>query len=297
MPLFFTELDDDCRQAGKDVVPKLIRCDLCPNYCVIKNGSFGVCGVRGNKNGKCITPFYGLITALAVDPIEKKPLYHFKPGTKILSLGFNGCNLRCPFCQNWQISQCTDKPGAAKSPGEIISAALKQNTPSIAYTYSEPLIHIEFLLDCMALAHKHGIANVLVTNGCINKQAAQEILKFTDAANVDLKSFSSRTYSETLGRVSGADILQVVLDFIRLAFEMNVHTEITTLIVPGLNDSKDELNAACDFIVSLSSRIPWHLTAYHPDYRWNAPPTNPAFLLNAAADAKKKLSFVYTGNI
>ena len=172
-PLFFTEADD------------CVHCDLCPNNCGIQSGRFGACGVRGNKKGRGIIPFYGFISALAVDPVEKKPLYHFKPGSKILSLGFAGCNLRCPFCQNWHISQNTDISGRWLQSGEIVSTALEQDIPSIAYTYSEPLVHAEYLLDCMTLARRHGIANVLVTNGCINAEPAAEILKLADAANVD----------------------------------------------------------------------------------------------------------------
>ncbi len=285
-----------------------VVCSLCPKTCKIANGSFGACGVRGNKGGRGIIPFYGFVSALAVDPIEKKPLYHFKSGTKILSLGFAGCNLRCPFCQNWHISQNTDIPGEQITPGEIVSAALKHNTPSIAYTYSEPLIHIEFLL-----------ANVLVTNGCINKPAAAEVLKLTDAANVDLKSFSAETYEKILGGTgqpnrangivnNGGDIIkegafQTVLNFIKSCREADVHMEITTLVVPKLNDSAEELADAAAFIAALenaspsASAIPWHLTAYHPDYRWNAPPTNPQFLLQAANDARKILRHVHVGNI
>ena len=269
-----------------------IKCKLCPNNCVIQSGCFGLCGVRGSKNGRGIIPFYGFISSLAVDPVEKKPLYHFKPGSRILSLGFAGCNFRCPFCQNWHISQSTDISGRWMKPGEIISAALQQDTPSIAYTYSEPLVHAEYLLDCMALARRHGIANVLVTNGCVNAEAAGLILKLTDAANVDLKTFSAQTYKKTLG-----GDLQTVLDFIKLAGEMGVHVEVTTLVVPGLNDSNEELDAIADFIASDNARTPWHLSAYHPDYRWNAPPTDAGFLLSAAEEARKKLTFVYTGNI
>jgi len=280
-PLFFTETDG------------VVICNLCPNSCNIQSGRFGACGVRGNKGGKGIIPFYGFISALAVDPIEKKPLYHFKPGSQILSLGFAGCNLHCPFCQNYHISQNTDIPGRWMKAGEIISAALQQNSPSIAYTYSEPLIHAEYLLDCMVLARKHGIANVLVTNGCINTEAAAKILALTDAANVDLKCFSAQTYSKTLG----AAAFNAVLEFIKLCREMGVHIEITTLVVPGLNDSTEELNSAAEFIASVDSEIPWHLTAYHPDYRWNAPPTAPDFLLNTARNAGKILRHVHTGNI
>jgi pyruvate formate lyase activating enzyme len=282
-PLFVTEKDG------------VVVCGLCPNSCKIESGRFGACGVRGNKGGKGIIPFYGFISALAIDPIEKKPLYHFKPGSQILSLGFAGCNLHCPFCQNWHISQNTDIPGRQMEAGEVISAALEHDSPSIAYTYSEPLIHAEFLLDCMVLARKHGLANVLVTNGCINIDAAAKILALTDAANIDLKCFSAQTYGKTLG--GGAKAFDTVLEFIKLSREMGVHIEITTLVVPGLNDSIEELNAAAKFIASVDDEIPWHLTAYHPDFRWNAPPTDPDFLLNTARDAKKILKNVHTGNI
>ncbi|MCL2410167.1 MAG: AmmeMemoRadiSam system radical SAM enzyme [Treponema sp.] len=285
-PLFFYSKDEE------------IFCELCPHNCRIKNGDFGLCGVRGNKSGKGIIPFYGFISALALDPIEKKPLYRFKPGTQILSVGFAGCNFKCPFCQNWQISQSTNIAegmagyGRWIKPGEIVSTAMKKNSPCIAFTYSESLIHIEYILDTMMIARKHGIANVLVTNGCINHKAAASVLEYTNAANIDLKSFSAKTYKECLG-----GDLQTVLEFIKLSYKMNVHIEITTLVVPGLNDSNGELSAIADFIASIDKNIPLHLTAYRPEYRWNAPPTNPDFLLAAAKEARKKLTFVYTGNI
>jgi pyruvate formate lyase activating enzyme len=268
-----------------------VRCGLCPHRCSIQNGNFGRCGVRGSKSGRGVIPFYGFISALSLDPIEKKPLYHFRPGSAILSMGFVGCNLRCPFCQNWRISQYTDIRGRYMQPREVISAALSQNSVSLAATYSEPLVHAEYLLDCMALAHKYDIANVLVTNGCANAEAAREILSLTDAANIDLKCFSPDTYSKVL-----RGDLQTVLEFILLAVEMGVHIEITTLVVPGINDSEDELDRCADFIAGLPE-TPWHLSAYHTDYRWNAPPTDPAFLLLTAERARKKLRYVYTGNI
>jgi len=274
-----------------------IRCDLCPRRCKIKSGNFGLCRVRGNKNGKSLIPFFGFISTLALDPIEKKPLYHFRPGTTILSAGFAGCNLHCPFCQNWHISQSTDIPGKYIQPGELVSAALHENSQAIAYTYSEPLVHAEFLLDCMKLAHDHGIANVLVTNGCINPEAAEEILQFTDAANIDLKCFSRETYTKILG-----GDLDAVLEFIRSAHSKGIHTEITTLVVPGLNDSFSELDDCAGFIASLNTipgipNIPWHLSAYHPDYRWNAPPTDPGFLQQIKERVHGNIAYVYTGNI
>ena len=232
-----------------------------------------------------------------MDPIEKKPLYHFKPGSKILSLGFAGCNLHCPFCQNYHISQNTDIPGKWMEPSEVISAALHNDSPSIAYTYSEPLIHAEYIIDCMVLARKHGIANVLVTNGCINTDAAAKILALTDAANIDLKCFSAQTYGKTLAGVNNENIFKTVCEFIKLAHEMGVHIEVTTLVVPDLNDSREELDSAAQFIASVNSEIPWHLTAYHPDYRWNAPRTDPDFLMKTAKEAKKILRNVHTGNI
>jgi pyruvate formate lyase activating enzyme len=233
-----------------------------------------------------------------MDPIEKKPLYHFRPGSTILSAGFAGCNLRCPFCQNWHISQTAEAPGRYLSPEELTAAAREAAVPQIAYTYSEPLVHAEFLLDCMARARTEGIANVLVTNGCITAEAAGEVLSLTDAANIDLKCFSEKTYAGLLG-----GDLNTVLDFIRRAVDMGVHTEITTLVVPGLNDSGEELEKCGEFIAGLCRDeegmgcIPWHLSAYHPDYRWEAPATGGGELREAARRAKRHLRYVYTGNI
>jgi pyruvate formate lyase activating enzyme len=251
--------------------------------------------VRFNGSGQGEIPFYGCVTALAKDPVEKKPLYHFRPGTEILSVGFQGCNLRCPFCQNWHISQNTETPARKITPKELVVAAKEYG--ALAYTYSEPLVHIEFLLDCMDEAQKAGIANVLVTNGCIKAAAAEEVLTLTDAANIDLKCFSKETYTKVLG-----GDLDTVLGFIRAACDRGAHVELTTLVVPGLNDSRQELDACIDFIESLNigtekSQIPWHLSAYHPDWKWNAPPTPPEFLLEAAERARKRLAYVYAGNI
>ncbi|GHV56927.1 AmmeMemoRadiSam system radical SAM enzyme [Spirochaetia bacterium] len=289
-----------------------IRCTLCPHQCRIPVGGRGACGVRENRNGVLALPYYGYITAIARDPIEKKPLRRFRPGSSILSLGFAGCNLHCPFCQNWRISQVVNgntAPGRYLSPKE--AAALAVDDRQIAYTYSEPLIHAEYLIDCMKQARKQGIANVLVTNGCINEKVAAEILPLTDAANIDLKCFSEETYTKVLG-----GNLPLVLNFIRMAHEAGVHVEITTLVIPGLNDSDEELDKCATFIaglapknswsfapkaklrgVSAKAETPWHLSAYHPDYRWNAPPTDPARLIQAAKRAQENLRYVYTGNI
>jgi pyruvate formate lyase activating enzyme len=272
-----------------------LQCELCPHSCVLSPGKSGICKVRFNRSDKGDIPFYGHITALAEDPMEKKPLYHFRPGTEILSVGFLGCNLRCPFCQSWHISQTTESPARRITPQELVTRA--KECGALAYTYSEPLVHIEFLLDCMTEARKAGIANVLVTNGCIKSAATEKVLALTDAANIDLKCFSRETYSKVLG-----GDLDTVLDFIRTAHNKNVHVELTTLVVPGLNDSRQELDACVDFIESLGSgpqnaQIPWHLSAYHPDWKWNAPPTPQDFLLETAEHARSRLAYVYAGNI
>jgi pyruvate formate lyase activating enzyme len=279
--------------------PGFVRCGLCPHGCGIPPGGSGRCGVRGNRDGAGVIPFYGLVTALAADPIEKKPLYHFRPGESVLSIGFAGCNLRCPFCQNWRISQEGAFLGAAAapegkefSPAGVIAAARTGGFRQIAYTYSEPLVHAEFLLDCMHLAREAGIANVLVSNGCVNREPAADVLALTDAANIDLKAFSEETYS----RVLGGD-LPAVLAFIEAARAAAVHLEITTLLVPGLNDGARETGKCAAVIAGLSRDIPWHLSAYHPDYRWDAPPTDGGALVRAVRRARETLSYVYAGNI
>ena len=275
-----------------------IQCELCPRRCLIASGKSGSCQIRQNMDGNLALPFYGYVTALAHDPIEKKPLYHFRPGTEILSVGFTGCNLHCPFCQNWHISQTTDTVSRNYSPEELIAEALGAGS-ALAYTYSEPLVHFEFLIECMKEAGKAGIANVLVTNGCINHEAAAEILDLADAVNVDLKSFSEESYKNVLG-----GDLSTVLSFIQTAKKKGVHVEITTLIVPDFNDSDKELDACMDFIAELGGGegggkpdVPWHLSAYHPAWKWKAPPTSAECLARTRQRAKKHIGFVYTGNV
>ncbi|MDR0401127.1 MAG: AmmeMemoRadiSam system radical SAM enzyme [Treponema sp.] len=293
------------------------RCGICRHRCLIPPGGRGCCGTRENRQegggGRVSSegfflPYYGYITALAVDPIEKKPLYHFRPGSQVLSLGFAGCNLRCPFCQNWRISQMENgaPQGRRMAPEDAVALALEQAPAArhsgqrcsggqIAYTYSEPLIHFEFLMDCMALAHERGIANVLVSNGCVSLEKAEKILPLVDAANIDLKCFSGKTYREILG-----GDLEATLDFIRAARRYGVSLELTTLVVPGLNDGDAELDDCAEFIASLAAgdrSVPWHLSAYHPSYRWDAPPTESGALLRAADRGRKLLPYVYTGNI
>jgi len=295
---------------------ELVRCTLCPHRCRLVPGACGRCGIRraardAAQGGLVLeTPYSGYISALALDPVEKKPLYHWRPGSSIASVGFAGCNLHCPFCQNWHISQIEEAQSTLRTrlnPRELIaavkaayseSAALAAENAQIAYTYSEPLVHAEYLIDCMEEARGEGIANVLVTNGCVNAGStdsagpAEAVLSLCDAANIDLKCFSEKTYSSVLG-----GNLAAVLDFIRLAVTLNVHTELTTLVVPGLNDSEAELAKCAEFIASLDRDIAWHLSAYHPDWKWKAPPTDPAKLSAAAEQARRVLPHVYAGNI
>ena len=299
LPLYFSKEENRASGEGSS-----IRCDLCPHRCLIGPGKTGLCSVRRNHGGEPSLPWYGIVTATASDPIEKKPLYHFRPGTEIFSIGFAGCNLRCPFCQNWHISQIkgdneAGETGKGFSPVELIAAVLKNfkspDKAAIAYTYSEPLVHMEFLLDCMREARKAGAANVIVSNGCVKAEAAEAVLSLTDAANIDLKCFSEETYSKVLGGDLGT-----VKNFIYKAAEKNVHLELTTLVVPGLNDSEEELDQCADFINGLEKTgktIPWHLSAYHPAWKWNTPSTQPRLLTAAAKRAREKVSFVYTGNI
>jgi pyruvate formate lyase activating enzyme len=227
-----------------------------------------------------------------MDPIEKKPLYHYHPGSLIFSLGFTGCNFRCPFCQNWHISQTAAAPGKRFTPEQLISLVREEGASQIAYTYSEPLVHGEFLLDCMAAAREAGFANVLVSNGCIREEGAEQILALTDAANIDLKCFSEDTYKQILG-----GNLPAVLNFIKTAFKMGVHLEVTTLIIPEFNDSEKETAECAGFLAGLSRDIPWHLSAYFPAYQWTAPPTEASGLWKIALQAERVLSFVYIGNI
>jgi len=270
----------------------MLQCALCPHRCRIREGQAGRCGVRVNNKGSPALPYWARVSSLALDPMEKKPLYHFRPGTGVLSVGFVGCNLACPFCQNWTISQSTDAATRLLEPVALVQEAERIGARSLAYTYSEPLIHFEYLVQAMRLARDKGISNVLVTNGCILEGPARELLALTDAANVDLKSGKRETYT----RVLGGD-LETTERFIALAYEAGVHLEATTLVVPNLNDSPAEIDHCADFLAALSPDLPWHLSAYHPDFRWQSPPTEPEVLELMATNARKKLRYVYVGNV
>ena len=268
-----------------------VACYLCPHRCLLAPGKAGLCKVRRNEGGTLVLPYYGAISSLAIDPIEKKPLHHFLPGSAVFSAGFLGCNLHCPFCQNWEISQGVDVPARRMSPEGLVEAAQASRCPSIAYTYSEPLVHFEFVLESMRLAREAGLRNVLVTNGCIEAQPARELLALTDATNVDLKCWAADAYRAELG-----GDLAAVIDFLRIA-AASCHLEVTTLVVPGLSDSPEGIGSISGFLAGLSPDIPLHLSAYRPAWRHRAQPTDTALLRSLALKAREKLRYVYVGNV
>ena len=274
------------------------QCGLCSHRCSVAPGKRGVCGVRENREGVLYTLVYGRLIAEHLDPIEKKPLYHFQPGTSSYSIATPGCNFRCDFCQNWQISQVgnnIDKyPIVERSPEDVVKRALNTQSKSIAYTYTEPTIFMEFALDTARLAHEQGIANVFVTNGYQTREAVQAMTGLIDAANVDLKSFSDDFY-----RRNCKATLEPVLDTIQALHGAAVHVEVTTLVVPGGNDSTDELRKIADFLVGISADIVWHVSRFHPDYKATDAHSTPHEKIVEAVELGRKagLKFVFAGNL
>lgn len=250
-----------------------------------------MCGVRTNEGGTLVLPYYGRVSSAAVDPVEKKPLYHYRPGGLVFSVGFTGCNLVCPFCQNWTISQDPDAPSEYLAPAEAVRAARDSGCGMIAYTYSEPLVHAEYVLDCMELARAEGLANILVTNGHAREEPAREILRRTDAANVDLKTWDPDWYRAELGGDLGT-----VRRFLEIAAE-TTRLEVTTLVIPGRNDDEEGMRGIAGFLAGLSPDIPLHLSAYRPMYRYHLPPTPRETLERLARIARGALRYVYLGNV
>lgn len=273
-----------------------VKCLLCPNFCVLnKNNKRGLCNIReySEKDSSIINPYSGIISASSIDPIEKKPLYHFMPGTSIFSIGFYGCTLKCSFCQNYQISQNLPPEGSSVyTPSEIVDFMLSKGIKSAAFTYSEPLLYYEWVYQTSKLAFENNIKTVLVTNGFINENISAELLKYIDAVNIDLKSFSDNFYRKYL---KGS--IEPVKNFIRKSYENSVHTEITTLIIPGLNDSDNEITELTDFISSISDCIPLHINAYSPNWKMDIRAAGEDEISHIASLARKKLRYVYEGNI
>ncbi|MDY6968202.1 MAG: AmmeMemoRadiSam system radical SAM enzyme [Spirochaetota bacterium] len=268
-----------------------VECLLCPHSCIISKDKTGVCGVRKNLDGRLFSTIYGELTATSNDPIEKKPLYHFYPAKGIFSIGTKGCNLSCPYCQNWHISQNLSVRTSYYSPKEIVNAALQNNSIGIAYTYSEPIIWIEYILDCSKLAREKGLKNVYVTNGFINPEPLEDILEYADAMNIDLKSFREDTYRKIMkGGLSN------VLQTIERVYQ-SCHLELTTLVVTGVNDSIQEMHDIIEWINSVDKNIPWHISRYYPCYNYDAPSTDIDFMLKIYDEAVLKLNYVYCGNI
>ncbi|MBL7106256.1 MAG: AmmeMemoRadiSam system radical SAM enzyme [Phycisphaerae bacterium] len=277
-----------------------IRCKLCSHRCLIPEDKLGFCSVRKNINSQLYSLNYDKVCAANPDPIEKKPLFHFQPGTQSFSIACIGCNFRCSFCQNWQISQApingTGIDGQPISPQQIIKSALAANCSSIAYTYTEPTIFMELCNDCGILAKENGLSNVFVSNGYETKEAVDFAKNWLDGINIDLKAFTDDYYKKLCKAR-----LQPVLDTIKyIAQETNIWMEITTLIIPGENDSNDELKQIADFIVnSAGPDTPWHISRFFPQYKYDKAPPTPLKTLENAAEIGRSagLRYIYIGNI
>jgi pyruvate formate lyase activating enzyme len=277
-----------------------VRCALCSHRCVIAEGKRGICSVRENKSGVLHSLVYGRLIARHIDPIEKKPLYHFLPGSLSYSIATVGCNFRCRFCQNADIAQLPSDGGGAiigdpATPEAVVKAAERSGCRSISYTYTEPTIFFEFALETARSANLKGIRNVFVTNGYMTCEALEMIAPVLDAANVDLKAFTRKYYKEVCGAK-----LEHVQETLRNMKSMGVYVEVTTLIVPGLNDDADELEALAGFLVhDLGPETPWHISRFHPTYRLTDRPPTPVKTLRAAREIglAAGLKYVYTGNV
>lgn len=279
MALYFTGLGD-----GK------IRCELCPHHCVLSEGQIGLCLTRKNQDGVMELMNYGQITSIAIDPIEKKPLFHFNPSDKILSIGTFGCNMKCSFCQNWEISQQM-APTKRVLPQQIVSIAIERGSKGIAYTYNEPFTWFEFVLDTSRIAAKEGLYNVLVTNGLVEKEPLNLLLQSIHAMNIDLKAFDEKIY-----HLLGGD-LNAVKRTIERSLAYGIHVEITTLIVPGVNDDREQLENEFKWLSSLDRSLPLHLSRYFPNYKMTNPPTPSEELMDFYDLAREYLDFVYIGNL
>lgn len=276
-----------------------VKCLACAHYCQIEPNHTGICGVRKNIRGELFLLVYGLAAAVNIDPIEKKPLYHFLPKSRIFSIGTVGCNFRCSFCQNWQMSQSPKPPvnhiyGQRYSPKSIVELAQECGCPAIAYTYNEPGIFFEYAYDTMKLACKAGIKNVYVSNGYLSREARSKLYEVLDAANIDLKSFDNTFYRQICGAR-----LNPVLETIEDLFKHGIHIEVTTLLIPGYNDDDENLRKIADFIASVDRDIAWHISRFFPNYEMIEVPTTPLQSLRKARKIglRSGLKNIYLGNV
>lgn len=268
-----------------------IRCDLCPHRCTIADGRTGLCGLRTNRGGVLSADSYGRTVTANIDPIEKKPLYHFIPGSRILSIGPNGCTLSCKNCQNWQISK-EKAPTRYVSPEELLDLACRGGSIGVAFTYTEPLLWFEYLKDVSPLLRAKGLKSVLVTNGFLNEEPAREIAPLIDAFNVDLKSMSDDFYRSVCG-----GRVEPVKKFIEIAVAVS-HVEVTNLVITGLNDKDSDFQSLVDWLAGISADIPLHFSRFFPQYRMEDREPTPAERLESAYNiASKRLHYVYIGNI
>lgn len=276
-----------------------VLCDVCPKFCKLREGQIGFCRARSNIGGKIVPINYGQATSLALDPIEKKPLMRFCPGTYILSYGSYGCNLRCPYCQNASISMAgpDNCPHRLITPEGLTDLAvdLSKQEPGnigVAFTYNEPTVCFEFIRDTSKLLHEAGLKSVVVTNGGLVRKYAEELLPHVDALNIDLKGFSNEFYRYVKGE------FDTVKEFIKAAVEHKCHVELTTLVIPTKNDDPEEIGREVEWIASISPEIPLHLSRFFPRYKVDDLPPTPAETIYRLKDiAEKKLKYVYTGNL
>ena len=259
-----------------------VTCNLCNHHCRIKPGRRGICGVRENRDGNLYSLVYGLLVAENCDPIEKKPLFHFLPGSLSYSISTVGCNFRCLHCQNYHISQYPHAndgqvAGSLRSPEDVVLAAERTGCSSISYTYVEPTIFYEFARDCSSLAHERGIKNIFVSNGFMTSEVTRDLAPLLDGINIDVKAFTDEFYTQVCKAR-----LEPVLDNVRLMHELGVWVEVTTLVIPGWNDSDDELRDIARFIHSVDPAIPWHVTAFRPTYKMTDRDSTPVSTLQRA---------------
>ncbi len=278
---------------------KVTHCFLCGHQCRIAEGKLGFCGVRKNEKGTLYSLVYGRVIAANIDPIEKKPLYHFLPGSTSFSIATPGCNFRCGFCQNWEISQMKiketpDSTSRDWTVEQVVAEASHGKCRSISYTYTEPTIYFEYAYDCAKIARENGLLNVFVTNGYMSKEAIKMIQPYLSAANVDLKYFKDESYRKVCG-----GSLQPVLESIKLMKESGIWVEVTTLVVPGSNDSPEELKGIAEFLAGVDKNMPWHISRFFPNYKFSNLDATPEATLKMAEEIGRQagLKYIYVGNV